>query len=1205
DIDRQDLSIELTSTTFSMKVNVHSSLCPLHLYEFTVRNDSFKRTGVLKTENRVGQLTPNSTYILTISKSGRVIVEERYKAVNTGEVQNVQITEIGDRYVTLKWQEPLHSFGAVVNYTLEYKIARYLNCEGTSGTVASDNLTTTNKGITIRNLHPYAKYTMKIRAFTGPPTTIRFNTKFSNISKEDVPIMQFSELEGKLTVNLTWDCKRQNGPTEYDLLLFCESDWCNGQVARSSNSTFHKLKSKLRVDFDILGFTMYRIELKIFRGNFPPFSVHKPYMSEVPGKVLNLTIHSVNRSSIGVRWRPPHSPSTVVHNYKVEARPDPERFHRIVRTTCDPQNYCKAWKGYICCTCGNLEQNVTYTITVKSLSIHQSVSTRTARASATTMDLAPGKPQNITLNWDEGYNLTVKWLYPFYPNGPLTRFIIFRNNKEIGWYNIHEELPEYEYRIDAQDLTSQEIIIKIGAQNAISVSYADDVYTTSPPRKPNFVAEPRLEETTASLVRIVMSDVVNQEGICEMFAILTDLHPSAEIGDLRHEKFFKEIGVGLSSWFIAGVNSSYGFPKEISYHNERSGQLAYVKGSEIPGGLLRKGHSYQITIVLRNTFEKLSRQRTYRLDFALDSPLYLFALLLIPVVLIVVLIFVSIRYFCINETSGLKALLSCKRQSTAKNSLSEDDAHVYETPREMFVGPSESNPSGPSHPTTGSTLTSKFPSFKMLPFKCPKYKTRVNIKNLDNYIRMGMNNGEFAKQFEEITKCPVKPSKHGSTPENRLKNMIPDLAAYDHSRVKLQNIYEDPYADYINANYINGYDGRKSYIATQGPKDNTINDFWRMIWDEKVQHIIVVSGVIERAQRKFEKYWPEINGFEFFDEIKVSYVRVKVFVNYEIRYFDLVRWDNARQVKQICFTCSPDIGTFQYIRSFASFSKRILSLKIAESPILVHGRGGFGRTGILILCDICLRMALAEGKVDVYHHLYQLREQRMNMVENVQQYKIAHFVLLLILQCISAPLETGIVCTKTMGNEIEDAIATKIEKQLKFLDDSAWQDEAMSSLSLDIDCRAVNPIRRLKFKLDDFSEASFYPYYQFENDSQIYIRAEIVDSFSIPSRYVTTKNPTASTLSVFWQLIIEKQIKMIVCLHKLNPLDTAACMFYPTSNAFSFNPLPNTCVRFVSKYNNGYCDIYDITVTYEDKPQVCIKYKVGKDVFLIDTICIF
>lgn len=42
---------------------------------------------------------------------------------------------------------------------------------------------------------------------------------------------------------------------------------------------------------------------------------------------------------------------------------------------------------------------------------------------------------------------------------------------------------------------------------------------------------------------------------------------------------------------------------------------------------------------------------------------------------------------------------------------------------------------------------------------------------------------------------------------------------------------------------------------------------------------------------------------------------------------------------------------------------------------------GIGRTGTFIAMDFLLKMAKAEGKVDVFHCVQKLREQRVSMVQ--------------------------------------------------------------------------------------------------------------------------------------------------------------------------------------------------------------------------------
>lgn len=77
------------------------------------------------------------------------------------------------------------------------------------------------------------------------------------------------------------------------------------------------------------------------------------------------------------------------------------------------------------------------------------------------------------------------------------------------------------------------------------------------------------------------------------------------------------------------------------------------------------------------------------------------------------------------------------------------------------------------------------------------------------------------------------------------------------SRVLLKRIGDDEKSEYINANFVKGpKDTTHYYIACQAPMDNTIVDFWRMVWEQNSRVIIMATDLTENGIEKCADYLP-------------------------------------------------------------------------------------------------------------------------------------------------------------------------------------------------------------------------------------------------------------------------------------------------------------------------------------------------------------
>ncbi|XP_054633086.1 receptor-type tyrosine-protein phosphatase eta isoform X4 [Dunckerocampus dactyliophorus] len=273
-----------------------------------------------------------------------------------------------------------------------------------------------------------------------------------------------------------------------------------------------------------------------------------------------------------------------------------------------------------------------------------------------------------------------------------------------------------------------------------------------------------------------------------------------------------------------------------------------------------------------------------------------------------------------------------------------------------------------------------------------KVSAAVSVEDYEAYYRKQKadSNCGFAEEFEDIKLVGTCQSKTNAlTQENKAKNRYNNVLPYDSSRVKLSIIHGSPHDDYINANYMPGYNSRKEFIAAQGPLAGTVKDFWRMIWEKNVHTLVMLTRCNEQGRIKCEQYWH--SGSKHFEYISVTTTSEIPLDDWTIRDFNIknVRTAETRSVRQFHFTAWPDHGvpqTTELLISFRHLVREHMNQYSTNSPTVVHCSAGVGRTGTFIAIDRLIFQIEIDNVVDVYGVVHDLRMHRPLMVQTEDQY---------------------------------------------------------------------------------------------------------------------------------------------------------------------------------------------------------------------------
>nr|XP_022307738.1 uncharacterized protein LOC111113741 [Crassostrea virginica] len=198
----------------------------------------------------------------------------------------------------------------------------------------------------------------------------------------------------------------------------------------------------------------------------------------------------------------------------------------------------------------------------------------------------------------------------------------------------------------------------------------------------------------------------------------------------------------------------------------------------------------------------------------------------------------------------------------------------------------------------------------------------------------------FKREYSMLSNGELYPCNVGKRQENLSKNRYKSILPYDHSRVILHE--GNGCSKYINASFIEDTNGEFAYIATQGPTENSVNDFWRMVWQQNVSEIVMLTNLMEGEKIKCFQYWPDCLKTELYDSVTIENVFEKQYAFYITRKFVVSHKQHnmSRGIVQYHYTMWPDHGTPEPL-NLAVFHSQVLRTNSDENrtPLVVHCSG--------------------------------------------------------------------------------------------------------------------------------------------------------------------------------------------------------------------------------------------------------------------------
>ncbi|XP_033117029.1 receptor-type tyrosine-protein phosphatase epsilon-like isoform X2 [Anneissia japonica] len=437
------------------------------------------------------------------------------------------------------------------------------------------------------------------------------------------------------------------------------------------------------------------------------------------------------------------------------------------------------------------------------------------------------------------------------------------------------------------------------------------------------------------------------------------------------------------------------------------------------------------------------------------------------------------------------------------------------------------------------------------------YLQAISVERLQPTFEEKHRDGDklFNQEYKSLPQSSrVITTEASNMAENKGKNRYINILAYDQSRVILNEIDGEPGSDYINACYVDGYDFNNKFIAAQGPKEETVVDFWRMIWEQNSPAIVMLTKTFEKGREKCAQYWPD-SGSQEFEQFTITLEDTVKTCEYVIRKFRIQNSDyesESRSIQQYHFIGWPDFGIPDYPYTMLSFIKRIRQMVPKPTsngdigPLTVHCSAGVGRTGTYIVIDAMLDQMVAEKQVDIYNFVSKIRGQRNLLVQSQVQYVFIHQALME--EYLYNQSEIDVTSMQQKWSDLilkpSNSDFTNLELEFRRVTQIPTSHLTQKDGTLD-----PNKIKNRLLQVIPFNYNRVKLQRLIGKEHSDYINASYIDGYEYKSMYIATQGPTKDTIGDFWRMVWDERTSCIIMMTDLEENGQERCTkYWPDDN---------------------------------------------------------